>query len=190
MFNKFKYNIVKNWLLSSEIEIINKPNGYRNIKITNTKNNTVIVVHPLEEKGNPDAEKGYENSIPLLRHLEWEKNYNDRYYEKQGPGSWMCDRAGPVTIEDCKTCHGTGNCNYGKEKKMKQKFMDLFIQGKVKAEEIDDYIDIWHDEVTDIPFLHEFLGMTATEYANWVENIVTIQDIAVQRVLNELDKEI
>ncbi len=31
-----------------------------------------------------------------------------------GPGSITCDRAGPVTIEDCRTCFGTGGCTYGK----------------------------------------------------------------------------
>ena len=31
-----------------------------------------------------------------------------------GPGSMTCDRAGPVTIEDCKSCWGTGGCRYGK----------------------------------------------------------------------------
>ena len=30
------------------------------------------------------------------------------------PGSMFCDRTGPVTIEDCKTCWGTGGCRYGK----------------------------------------------------------------------------
>ena len=38
-----------------------------------------------------------------------------------GPGSLTCDRAGPVTIEDCKTCHGTGTCSYGKQAKDKTK---------------------------------------------------------------------
>lgn len=39
-----------------------------------------------------------------------------------GPGSLTCDRAGPVTIEDCKTCWGTGGCRYGKTE---QEFKEL-----------------------------------------------------------------
>ena len=32
-----------------------------------------------------------------------------------GPMSLTCDRIGPVSEEDCKTCIGTGSCTYGKE---------------------------------------------------------------------------
>ena len=35
-------------------------------------------------------------------------------YTSAGPGSMTCDRAGPVTLEDCKDCWGTGHCRYGK----------------------------------------------------------------------------
>ena len=38
-----------------------------------------------------------------------------------GPGSLTCDRVGAVTIEDCKICHGTGTCSYGKQAKDKTK---------------------------------------------------------------------
>lgn len=59
----------------------------------------------------------------------YEKHYDElRYMAKglrsliksdipiEGPGSITCDRAGPVTLEDCKTCFGTGGCTYGKTK--------------------------------------------------------------------------
>lgn len=39
------------------------------------------------------------------------------FYTEQltsGPGSLTCDRAGPVTLEDCKSCLGTGGCRCGK----------------------------------------------------------------------------
>lgn len=32
----------------------------------------------------------------------------------EGPGSITCDRAGAVTLDDCKNCYGTGSCAYGK----------------------------------------------------------------------------
>ncbi len=41
-----------------------------------------------------------------------------------GPGSMTCDRAGPVTIEDCKTCWGTGGCTYGKTEQEYQELLD------------------------------------------------------------------
>jgi len=34
-------------------------------------------------------------------------------------------------------------------------------------EEIDDFVDTWHESKNKIP-LHEFLGMTWEEYALWV----------------------
>lgn len=39
--------------------------------------------------------------------------------------------------------------------------------GELLPEEIDEYIDMWHESTTEIG-LHEFLGMTEKEYALWV----------------------
>lgn len=54
-------------------------------------------------------------------------------------------------------------------------FMDLLKEGKVDWEDIDDFIDQWHqlyneDSLNvDLP-LYEFLGMTQKEYAMWLED--------------------
>lgn len=54
-----------------------------------------------------------------------------------------------------------------------KKFYQLFKEGKAKAEEIDDYIEKWHNgdstngDLTEE--LHEFLGMTDEEFNIWVE---------------------
>ena len=50
------------------------------------------------------------------------------------------------------------------------KFFELLKQGKVRPEEIDDYIDQWQDEYTGDDTLEEFLGMTSQQYNEWVYN--------------------
>lgn len=48
-----------------------------------------------------------------------------------------------------------------------------FIQDCINAdallEEIDDYIDEWHESKNEEP-IYEFLGMTQKEYRMWVQN--------------------
>ncbi len=46
-------------------------------------------------------------------------------------------------------------------------FIELCLQGDRLLEEIDDYVDAWHDDSTGIA-LHKFLGMTRSEYNLWV----------------------
>jgi hypothetical protein len=48
-------------------------------------------------------------------------------------------------------------------------FLDLYSDGKVTAEHIDDFIDAWHesDDSEQRP-LSEFLGMTEDEYSVWL----------------------
>lgn len=49
-------------------------------------------------------------------------------------------------------------------------FMDKYRKGEAKLEDIDDYIDQWHEKsdgtAMDLP---GFLGMTWGQYAYWVE---------------------
>lgn len=50
-------------------------------------------------------------------------------------------------------------------------FMVEYRAGRVSAADIDDYVDEWHDSPAGSPaaamHLHEFLGMTRTEYFVW-----------------------
>lgn len=50
-------------------------------------------------------------------------------------------------------------------------FIEKCISGDAFLDEIDDYIDVWHDDNTleDIE-LYEYLGMTWQEYSLWVIN--------------------
>ena len=46
-------------------------------------------------------------------------------------------------------------------------FIEKCVQGCVLLDDIDDFIDEWHEGENDEP-LHKFLGMTESEYALWV----------------------
>ena len=46
-------------------------------------------------------------------------------------------------------------------------FLDLCVSGQASADEIDDFVDAWH-ESNSTQTLAEFLGMTAAEYQRWV----------------------
>lgn len=52
---------------------------------------------------------------------------------------------------------------------MSRSFIDKCISGDALLDEIDDYIDVWHDDSApeDIE-LHDYLGMTWQEYSLWV----------------------
>lgn len=47
-------------------------------------------------------------------------------------------------------------------------FVALFLRGELTADDIDDFIDAWHDNDTFMS-LAEFLGMTDEQYKRWVE---------------------
>jgi hypothetical protein len=47
-------------------------------------------------------------------------------------------------------------------------FIESCLRGDSLLEDIDDYIDTWHEGDSEEP-LYAFLGMTQEEYAAWVE---------------------
>ena len=48
-------------------------------------------------------------------------------------------------------------------------FITKCVIGEALIEDIDDYIDDWNDGDSDLS-MHEFLGMTHTEYCLWVKD--------------------
>ena len=51
---------------------------------------------------------------------------------------------------------------------MNKSFVEQCINGNASLDEIDDYIDAWHDSDSDTEIeLHEYLGMTWEEYSSW-----------------------
>jgi hypothetical protein len=48
-------------------------------------------------------------------------------------------------------------------------FLSLALTGEALANQIDDYIDQWHDDPRGLP-LHDYLGMTGEEYGLWLDS--------------------
>jgi hypothetical protein len=46
-------------------------------------------------------------------------------------------------------------------------FLDLYLAGKVQPDEIDDFVDRWHETPAGRE-LHDYLGMTPDEYSLWL----------------------
>lgn len=63
------------------------------------------------------------------------------------------------------------------------KFVELCLRGEVSVSEIEDFIDLWHDS-NDKQTLPEFLGMTDSEYALWVEQPDSLDAIIFARKNN------
>lgn len=55
-------------------------------------------------------------------------------------------------------------------------FMDEFLTGNVTADEVDDWVDEWHDGGTNVP-LSEFLGLNQEEYNRWVMKPNALEDM-------------
>jgi hypothetical protein len=60
------------------------------------------------------------------------------------------------------------------------KFVDLCLSGDALVDEIDDYVDQWHESNDNIP-LYEFLGFAPEEYSLWVERPDAIKFILFAR---------
>jgi hypothetical protein len=60
-------------------------------------------------------------------------------------------------------------------------FIELALRGEVVQDEIDDFVDEWHDDEQDDRALHEFLGMTQQEYELWVEQPGSLRLILAAR---------
>lgn len=64
--------------------------------------------------------------------------------------------------------------------KYRDSFIDLVLEGEVLPEEIDDFVDMWHEGEGDEP-LAEFLGFSQEEYSFWVLYPQAIPLIAAAR---------
>jgi hypothetical protein len=67
-----------------------------------------------------------------------------------------------------------------KERQKHRSFIDLYVGGEVLPEEIDDYVDQWHDNPGRRQ-LHDFLGMTEDEYSLWLRDPDVLPHIARAR---------
>lgn len=63
-------------------------------------------------------------------------------------------------------------------------FMSLALSGKVMMDEIDDYVDLWHESPGGIA-LHEYLGFDMDEYELWVSSPDSLGIIFYARKYNQ-----
>jgi hypothetical protein len=59
-------------------------------------------------------------------------------------------------------------------------FIEQCLSRQSSLEDIDDFIDQWHENPGN-QSLHEFLGMTRDEYANWVADSSALPAIVKAR---------
>jgi len=65
---------------------------------------------------------------------------------------------------------------------MNSSFIEKCINGDTSLDEIDDYIDKWHDSDSDINLeLHEFLEMSWEEYSLWAIKPSLLEEIVNER---------
>lgn len=49
-------------------------------------------------------------------------------------------------------------------------FLEMLKTGECNADDIDIYIEKWHDEYNGPLKLHEYLGMTEKQYEKWLKD--------------------
>lgn len=65
-----------------------------------------------------------------------------------------------------------------------QNFIALCVAGAATADQIDSFVARWHrNEAGQDQELHEFLGMSDKEYADWIKDAHTIPGIIAARKL-------
>jgi hypothetical protein len=64
-----------------------------------------------------------------------------------------------------------------------QTFIAKALSGEIVEpdEEIDDFIDVWHETPNQAMALHDFLGMSWEEYALWAEKPAFLRAILMAR---------
>lgn len=56
-------------------------------------------------------------------------------------------------------------------------FLDLVVAQRTRPEDIDDFVDAWHDAYEGPLELHAFLGMSEEEYGRWALDPKALADI-------------
>jgi hypothetical protein len=63
-------------------------------------------------------------------------------------------------------------------------FFDLYSRGQALPDEVDDFIDRWHEgadpQAKSLP-LHEYLGLTLDEYELWVRDPDALPQVLIAR---------
>jgi hypothetical protein len=65
-------------------------------------------------------------------------------------------------------------------------FLDKCIAGEATGEQIDEFVEQWHNDPSAVMPLHEYLGLTSDEYDDWaihpeaVEGIIHAHQISTE----------
>ena len=60
-------------------------------------------------------------------------------------------------------------------------YMDLALDGYVMPDEIDDFVETWHESDSELD-VHDFLGLTFQEYSLWVAHPDNINIVIAARL--------
>jgi hypothetical protein len=58
--------------------------------------------------------------------------------------------------------------------------MERYLASEVEAEDIDDFVEEWHEGEYEAP-LAEFLGLSDDEYWRWVKDANALPEIRAER---------
>jgi hypothetical protein len=64
---------------------------------------------------------------------------------------------------------------------MNTTFVERYLQGKAAPDDIDDFVDAWHEGDGQDKALAEYLGLDDEEYALWVARPELLTDIIEAR---------
>ena len=67
-------------------------------------------------------------------------------------------------------------------------FLDRVLSGEARLDQIDDFVDRWHESPDETGSLAEFLGFTQDEYASWIKDAGKLQSIVHKRTLKSDQK--
>lgn len=62
-------------------------------------------------------------------------------------------------------------------------FVEAYRAGLVTAQEVDDYVEEWHNAPEDGVPLHEFLGMNTAMYAAWLARPCSLAGLVTRQTL-------
>ncbi len=70
-----------------------------------------------------------------------------------------------------------------------QTFYEKYVIGEALAEDINDYVELWHESDVDCE-IYEFLGFTKDEYFLWVDNESNLNYILEAKYKNTTVKDL
>jgi hypothetical protein len=71
-------------------------------------------------------------------------------------------------------------------------FLDACVRGQVQVEDVDNWVDSWHDakEGSDTAALslHSYLGLSWAEYGRWLHNASALAEIVAEHTRRAYDE--